>query len=264
MNNFGTTTILTFSDIVSHGDDMYHFGSPSGIAFKNDDIIRMYGVFTNGTAELHNIKNNLPKCLYEIEDAYILIIRGYFDTECNELHEIFNSYDSSDEDGRITGIEWDTHRIQKGKIVENKINKRLVFMDIGDGYKYPFNSQLSHGSVYNSKRIPTLSRILSIFENTMYGPLLIEGNFYSDRNYSYSPMLKESKRSKMIKICIGASTSINFRWYKQTAAVSDIYSIQINNGDICIFSENAIGYIKEKKTTLLIKHSIGTCREAFN
>lgn len=258
-----STTILTFSDVVSHSDTMFQFGYQSGTTFRNEDILRMYSVFTNGNAELHNVKSILPKCLYDIEDAYILVIRNYLSDDCTQLNTLFNSPESVSDEGLITGVEWDNYRIQKGKVVQNLLSKSLLFMNLNSDYKWPFNFDYNYGTIYNILRIPILSKINTIFEQTMYGPLMCEANFYNDRNQCYTPMRKESHRCKMIKVCVGESTMIHNSWYKQTTKVSDTYSIQLNNGDICIFSENAIGFKKDKPTCLLVKHSIGTNNECL-
>lgn len=258
------TTILTFSDIVSHSENMYHFGYPSGTTFRNEDILKMYNALQSVNTELHNIKTILPRCLYDIDDVYLLIVRNYFSDDCCKLNNIFCSPENIDNEGFITGVEWDGYRIHKNKTVENTINRSLLFMNLNYDYKIPFNLQSNHGTIYNILKIPLLIKMNNIFEQAMYGPLLCEAYNYPNKEHCYSPMKKENNRSKIIKVCVGESTCINFRWYKQSTKVSDIYSIQLNNGDLCIFSDSAIGFNKDKKTCLHVKYSIGINPHCLN
>lgn len=242
--------VLTFSDIVSHGDNMLQIGSLSGTTFRNEDIIRMFSVVNHEYAELYNIKSVLPLCLHNIDDAYVLVIRKYFINECNELNTIFSNSEEVNKDGNFTGVLWDSWRVINGKMSENRLSYKLVFANLGSLYKV---EQIdSRGTVYNQCRIPIINTLISKFETMLCGPLLIEADLYSNMK---QPMMKERNRSKILKMCVGSSVNINFSWYKANKCLSDLLTIKLNNGDICIFSENAIGYCKDNKTGLHVKYN---------
>lgn len=255
--------IVTFSDIVSHGNGMRQFGVHNESGFKNEDLLKMYSVLTPGTAELHNIKSILPQTLYDIPDAYVLIMRNYFKNEADNLWNIFNTNESSNQNGEITGIQWDNERVHNNKLVENKLNKKLLFLNLGDSYKYPISVNENRGTIYNYQKIPTLRNLNAIFENTMCGPLQIEGTMYYNTNECYIPLHQEKEKWKIINLCVGQSIPINFIWFHQNVKVSKTYSILLNHGDLCLISENAAGVVKEQKTRLFIKNSTGYNSKAY-
>lgn len=236
-----TTIMLTFSDIVSHGPNMFQFGEFSGTTFNNEDIINIH--LANPNSEIHNIKNVLPKTLHDVEDSYLLIIRGFFNNDCIELYD------------ELMKLTWDTHRIKDKTYVENKLGYKLVFMDMYDTQVFHQNIETKNGTVYNHRFISPLNRITLFLENTLCGPLLSEGTLFYDRSICNTPIFRENKRRKVIKVCVGNSITITFKWFKGSMIVSDDYNITLNNGDLCIFSENAIGYHKDSKTKLYNKYS---------
>lgn len=232
--------MITFSDIVSHGPNMFQFGELGDTKIKNEDILNIHSSVPN--SEIHNIKSVLPRTLCDVEDSYVLIIRNFFISDCLELYEEFKK------------LRWDTHRIKGEELVENKLGYRLAFMNMNETEIYPLNILTKSGTVYNHFKIPSLNRITLFLENTLCGPLLSEAVLFYDRNICNTPINRE-KRNKIIKLCVGYSITISFRWFKGTMSVSDEYNITLNNGDICIFSENATGYHKDSKTKLYNKYS---------
>ena len=194
-------------------------------------------------SELHNIKNVLPRTLHDVEESYVLIIRGFFNDSCNEIFE------------ELKKTTWDTHRIKDKQFFENRLGYRLVFMDMYDTPIYPLNPETKSGTVYNHRFISPLNKVTLFLENALYGPLLCEAVLFYDRSICNTPMLRETKRKKVIKLCVGNSITITFKWFKGTMVVSDEYNITLNNGDVCIFRENAIGNNKDSKTKLYNKYS---------
>lgn len=255
--------IVTFSDIVSHGSGMKSFGVHNEGGFKNEDLLKMHSVLKPGTSELHNIKTILPQTLYDIPDVYVLIMRNYFVNESNNLWNIFNTIESSNQNGEITGVQWDDERIHNNKLVKNKLNKKLLFLDLSDSYKHSISITENRGTIYNYQKIPALKNLHTIFESTMCGPLQIEGTMYYNTNECYTPLHQEKEKWKIINLCVGKSIPINFIWFHQTERVSNPYSILLNHGDLCLISEFAAGVVKEKQTRLYLKSSIGYNNKAY-
>lgn len=242
---------LIFSDTVNHGRGMQNFGMTSNSGFKNEDIIRMYSSLDPNTAELHNIKNILPKTLYEIPDAFILVMRQKLKDNADEILPIFNN------------LLWDSQRLQNGKLVESKINNKLLFCDLNDLELLPANFNEKYGTIHNINRMDALMKLYKIIESNFSSNLYAEGIAFNDLNECYVPMGQEKDKKKIIGLHLGSSFPLNFRWYHKTEKVSDPYQINLNHGDLYIMSEMAAGLNKESKTKLYIKHGHGFNKKAI-
>ena len=249
--------ILTFSDVISHSSKMKEIGIPCSSGFKNEDLMRMFSVLPIGTAELHNIRDILPSTFYNIPDSYVLIMRSTFKSFSDEIIKVFTSEESNNIEGQITGVNWDRERFHNGRIVENKLNHKLLFNDMYDGYKSFPNIEENIGTIYNSRRIESIRQLHILLESTMGSGLFIEGTSYYDINQCYTPFGQEKKKKKIIGLCIGNSIPLCFKWFHNTQITSDIYKIILNHGDLFIMSEMAAGLNKESKTKLYIKHGFG-------
>lgn len=261
---FIPTATITLSENIMHFSSMQNFGQKAENGFSNDDLIKVYNLFPSGTCEIINLKDILPKTLYEIPDAYILIIREQFKIYADEILNTMISQEGSNSEGIITGVSWDDYRIHNSKLVESKLHKKLVFLDIQELYKLPFSTIENRGTIYNIRRIPHLFKLNEVFNSLFNERLYAEGTYYYNTNECYTPMHQKKERKKVINLHLGSSFPLHFCWYHQSQKVSDMKTIQINHGDLYIMSEIAIGNIKESKTKLYLKHSMGKNYKAYS
>lgn len=247
---------ITLSEVVSHGESMFEIGQKSEVGFTYEDLIRIYQSLPEGVCELVNIKDILPKTLYEIPDAYILIIRGQFREKADNLLKIMMNSEHS-VDREITGVNWDSTRIVKDRIVENKLFQKLLFLDVGQNYKVPFNPVEKRGTVYNATKIKDLYEFTLLMSSVLLTSFYIEGTNYYNTTECYKPMSQDKKRKKLVNLHLGTSFPINFRWFHNTQAVSDLKSLIINHGDVYIMTDITLGSVKDSVTKLYLKHSLG-------
>lgn len=248
---------ISLSESVSHGNDMWRIGSKANRGFTNEDIMRVYRSLPEGSCELVNLKDFLPKTLYDIPDAFILIIRNQLKEKADRIYNPMISIEGNNEQGVITGVEWDSQRFSGNKIVENTLNKKLLFLDIGEYYKYPFNQFERRGTIYNIRRLPELLDVTTSLSNLMMIPFYVEGTNYYNTSECYTPLSQNKESKCQLNIHLGTSLPLHFRWYHLNMAVSDLKSIQINHGDIYLMNEIALGNVKESKTKLYLKHGMG-------
>lgn len=260
---FTPAITITLSENVLHFPGMQNFGQKSDFGFSNDELIKIYNLFPPGTCEIINIKDILPTTLYDIPDAYILIIRKQFINYADEILKTMKSSEGSNSEGIITGVNWDDNRIHNKKIVENRLFKKLIFLDINEYYKLPFSNVDNRGTIYNIRRIPPLFKLNEIFNSLFSIPLYVEGTCYYNINECYTPMHQEKDRRRIINLHLGSSSILHFRWYHQTQQVSDLKNIQIDHGDLYIMTDITMGNIKDSKTKLFLKHSMGTNEKAY-
>ena len=107
-------------------------------------------------------------------------------------------------------------------------------------------------------RIPPLMSVKSTLESVLYCPLVCEATRFQNKEDCYINMHRDRSKSRIAGLNLGGSFPINFRWYHNTIHCSEVLSIILNHGDIYIMSELATGVLKDKKTKLFLKHSMGT------
>lgn len=254
---------ISLSESVSHGNDMWRIGIKSETGFSNDELITFFYSLPQGSCELINLKDILPTTLHDIPDAYILIIRCIYLEYANKIFSTMVNVESSNEEGNITGIQWDNQRFNKDKIVENKLHSKLLFLDIGSEYKVPFNPFEKRGTIYNVRRIPELFRFATEMSSLLMRSFYIEGTNYYNTNECYSPLSQNKESKHVVNLHLGSSIPLHFRWFHNTTEVSNVKSIQLNHGDVYLMNEIALGAAKESKTKLFLKHGIGNNPKAY-
>lgn len=248
---------ISLSESVSHGNDMWRIGIKSKTGFSNDELLRIFYSLPQGLCDLINLKDVLPTTLYEIPDAYILIIRSMYLEYANKIFNTMVNIESSNEDGNITGVQWDNQRFNKDKIVTNKLHSKLLFLDIGSEYKVQFNHFEKRGTIYNVRRMPELFQFATEMTSLLMRSFYVEGTNYYNTNECYSPLSQNKESKQVVNLHLGNSIPLHFKWFHNTTEVSDLVSIQLNHGDVYIMNEVALGSVKESKSKLYLKHGIG-------
>lgn len=255
---------ITLSESVSHGNDMWRIGQKAERGFSNDELIRIFYSLPQGTCDLINLKDFLPATLYDIPDAYILIMREQFVEQANKILSVMTNIESTDEQGNIIGVIWDNQRFSKDKIVENRLNTKLLFLDTGSNYKFPFDPFLKRGTIYNIRRIPELFNFTDMMSQLMMIPFYVEGTNYYNTSECYSPLSQNKESKQVVNLHLGCSMPLHFKWFHTTTEVSDVKSIQINHGDVYIMNDTTLGNIKDSKTKLFLKHGMGFNSKAYS
>ena len=198
------------------------------------------------------------------EDAGILIIRNYIsDKEHMGLLEDMNSFDW---DSKF----WDRRR---KKVLNKKARTNVVILDgITQEPDYPNKK----GRIVDTHTLQTFKNIkknivelINTSTNTDKGDNLIcEGNRYYDLNICGIGYHGDKERRKVIAISIGASTNMNWQWFKQSKPVGEPYTFVIHAGDIYIMSEKAVGYDWRSPSKLTLRHAAGarkyTCLDKYS
>lgn len=259
----GVSIHLTFCETAKHGKDMQSIGTICDSGFTNEHLL-WYNNNLNqpDNVKIYNVKDSLPSTLYQIPDCYVLVIKGYFKDQSDDLLRTLLTQESSD-GSSITGVNWDCHRIVNDKILENKLGYKLLFCDLGNSWKYPFSTREKRGTIYNSRMIPSLFSVQSVLEKQLGVLSVVDATYYYNINDCFTPLHQVKDRKKFVGLGLGATVPLQFKWFKDSIQCSDTTSIQIEHGDLYIISESAAGMIKEKQTKLYLKFGIGTNQSLF-
>lgn len=254
---------LMFCDIANHGTGMQQFGTLCDSGFTNEHLLWMHSNINSDKSQIYNVTSILPKTLYEMPDSYILVLKGFFNDQANHFWQTLLTSESSDGNS-LTGVNWDVNRINKGKLVFNKLGYKLLFYDLGSSWKFPFSSQDNRGTIYNLKKIPTLDVFQEMLQQQVGFLPVVDGTYFYDLNECFIPLHQVKDRKKIVGLGIGATMPLQFRWFHGSKSCSETMSIPIENGDLYIISEGAAGIRKEKQTKLYLKYGIGNHPNLFD
>ena len=117
-----------------------------------------------------------------------------------------------------------------------------------------------HGRIIAWNTVPTLNLIRNNLEK-WFGPkaagLVGEGNHYYDVNTCKLGLHGDLERKIVIALRIGESFPLHFQWYLRSKPIGKRFTIQLNNGDIYIMSEKAVGFDWKKRIIPTLRHAAG-------
>lgn len=254
----GTGTItITAGECAENFAGMKKIGQKASIGFSLADLQRVQSMFPD-KSEFYDLSTMLPPTYQKVENAYLLIVRSPFNYIADSLYQILLSPESVDQQQNISGVAWDTNKYMYGRVVNSIARYNLCFADLQEFYKIGPDYQNKMGTVYNTKKIPPLQSYVDFLNSILPGPFYLEGNYYYDINTCYISMHRDKERMRTIGYRIGATFPLIFRWYYNTDKVSDLFTLQLNHGDLYIMTGVSSGCIKDK-SGLYLKHAAGYC-----
>jgi hypothetical protein len=67
-------------------------------------------------------------------------------------------------------------------------------------------------------------------------------NYYDDTKTCYIGEHGDTERRKVIGVRVGETFPLHFRWYQRSAPISDFVSLELEEGDLYMMSEKAVGF----------------------
>jgi hypothetical protein len=261
MDRFDNKTFtLTFCEAAENHIGMQKTGIKSLKGFDYQVLINIKNISEeNGyQSELIALHENINDS--DIEEAWILVIRNGTKLFIGNLADsIFDEQNNLDHDKKFYN-----KRSRREDKVDNKIARHnLCFSDFSQEPDYPAGK----GRIVNYDHVPAtkqLKTMLSIFFNEE--PLQCEGNYYYDIRKTGIGYHYDLERKKVIAVRMGCSLPLYFQWFKHfksverkniKEAIGEPIIIQLNDGDIYVMSEKAVGSSLTKNIKYTIKHATG-------
>lgn len=261
MDRFNNKTFtLTFCEVAENHVGMQKTGIKSLKGFDYDVLENIKNISEeNGyQCELIALHDNVNTS--DIEEAWILVIRNGIRLFIGDLSDIiFDEQNNLDHDKKFYN-----RRSKREDKVDNKIARyNLCFSDFSQEPDY----LKGKGRIINYDDVPAtkqLKTMLSIFFNE--DPVQCEGNYYYDIRKTGISMHGDIQRVKVIGVRMGCSLPLHFQWFEYLKTpdkknikepVGEPIIIQLNDGDIYVMSEKAVGtdWMTHKKYT--IRHATG-------
>jgi len=245
----GTITI-TWSESVENHKGMEIMGKPSECGFKEDEMKECMKKFESkqkGCCEWHVLNDIIDE---KTDPAFLLVVRNGVNIMLQDHYQ--TSKDLWDE---LIVLDVDKHAFMKGRVVNKKARHNLCFADFSQDPDY----ENKKGTVYNFEDLPLMFLLRDIL------PKYIKNtdNLYAEENYYHDLSLKEvgigfhgdTERRKVIAMRLGETMDIQYQWFYKSEPVGKRFQTLLNDGDLYIMSEKAVGFDWMKKNSYTLRHA---------
>jgi hypothetical protein len=181
------------------------------------------------------------------EDAKVLVIRKGAQFILGEE----NCVGLMEENDNLT---MDKKAFMKGKVVNKVARWNLCFADEDQEPNY----EDGKGRIVSWGRIPKMSRIRQVISEWTEDVLLNgEANYYYDISKCGIGFHGDGERKKVFAVRMGETMSLYFKWFQNSLPIGEPFEVVLNDGDMYIMSEKAVGFDWLKKKTATLRHSTG-------
>ena len=148
----------------------------------------------------------------------------------------------------------DKKAFMKGRVVNKVARWNLCFADEDQEPNYNDGK----GRVVSWGHIPKMARIRQVISEWTEDVLLNgEANYYYDISRCGIGYHGDGERRKVFAVRMGETMSLYFQWFQRSLPVGNPFELVLNDGDMYIMSEKAVGFDWLKKITPTLRHSTG-------
>lgn len=260
MASLTETITLTFGDCAENHRGMQSLGQMALKGITNDELqnIKTY-LEQNLQHSEHNISCEMinladiphtnPNNQSRLPMAKLLIIRNGI--------KLFGQESGNELYTEQLQFERDTKALMYGRIVNKKARHNLCFSDFDQEPDYG----QGRGTVINFSHTPILKYIRqNLFRITNCSKLenlQCEANYYYNIDKTYIGFHGDTERRIVVGIRLGATFPLHYQWYYQHQPTSELFTINLNDGDIYIMSEKAVGFDWKHGTQHTLRHAAG-------
>ena len=229
-----------------------------GEGFNREDLENVKSILEKMgiECEMVDLKNELlnDDMKVDVEEAYVLVIRNVLDSILKEGGKsIEDMYTEIFKDELWDKKYWCRRRTR----VLNKLARwNNVICDIDREADY----ENKKGKLISWDRVSCLNLVKQFIEkigdSKMKG-FVCEGNYYYNLKKTGIGFHGDAERRKVIALRIGDTMSLCYNWYHYSKGIGKKKEIVLNNGDMYIMSEKAVGTDWKKRSHKTLRHSAG-------
>lgn len=156
----------------------------------------------------------------------------------------------------LESVNWDKKAKMHGRVVNKRARWNLCF----DENEQEPDYEKGKGRVVPYSSVPLRKGVkdaLCEFVGERASSLVAEGNYYYDVNKCYIREHGDAERRMVVGVRLGASFPLHFQWFLQGKKVGDRKTINLNDGDLYIMSDVAVGWNWLKRKVPTLRHSAG-------
>jgi len=241
------TYTLTFGDCAENHVGMQKIGNILDHGLSVNELKNYEKYFRENGLTTELIELNRFADVNE-DDAYLLVIR-------NAVNFILNRNDGTDlllnEQERL---EYDKKAFMRGEVKNKNARHNICFGEINQQPNYE-EKKGTIVSFYDVFYLDECRRFIS--EITGITNLQCEGNHYYNIKNTYIGFHGDTERKVVVAIRLGESFPLHYRWYQNSNAIGEQFSIMLNSGDMYFMSEKAVGTDWKKRKIATLRHAAG-------
>jgi len=234
---------LTMGDCAENHKGMEILGEKAAEGFTREDLQAIQARFVDTDTILYDLDAK--------RSASVLVIKDGVSVLMGSKDELFEEQ---------TSLPFDTKAFMYGRVVNKKARWNLCFDEEG----HPPVYEEAKGTVIAYRDVPQTAALVAALP-LWFGPkaadLKTEGNYYYDVTKCGIGFHGDSERRKVVAARLGASLPLHFQWYQQSKPIGKRMLIPLEDGDMYVMSEKAVGTDWKKKTIKTLRHATGC--EAF-
>ena len=259
MSRSGGTKTITWSGRIENQKGMEMIGEEEKSGHTYEQLVMCMQKFEakkQGCCELLDINElgGINEMKIKDEDkpekAYLLIIRNGVDIMLDEA--FMNTDDVWNE---LESFEWDTKAWMKGRVVNKKARANVCIADFSQRPDY----ENKKGTVIDFADLPVLSEIRANLSGFLEDAknMLAEGNYYTDLKQKEVGIgfHGDTERRKVVAMRFGESMDLHYQWFYKTEPIGKRVQVMLNDGDIYVMSEKAVGFDWMKKNSYTVRHA---------
>ena len=155
------------------------------------------------------------------------------------------------------GLTMDKKAKMKGKVVNKVARWNLCFSDEDQEPNYDDGK----GRVVAWEHIPRVAQIRQVISEWTEDVLLNgEANYYYDMSKCGIGFHGDGERRKVFAVRMGETMPLYFKWFQNSQPVGEPIELVLNDGDMYIMSEKAVGFDWLKKKIATLRHSTGSSK----
>ena len=243
---------ITYGDVAENHAKMQKIGTLHDNGYSIDKLrqIQLKLASYDLETELINLNAGLDTTVVptvEAELASVLVIRRgvQFILGENGTTELMAENDA---------LDMDKHALMRGRVVNKHARWNLCFADEDQEPDY----ESGKGRIVAWEHIPKMAKIRQVIaEWTEDVPLNAEANYYYDITKCGIGYHGDAERRKVVAVRMGATMPLYYKWFQNSEPISDPIEVLLNDGDMYIMSEKAVGFDWLKKKVPTLRHATG-------
>ena len=258
MTDTSETISLTFSDQGENNVGMQLVGKivEQGQGFRVSELKKYQDFFKKQglDTEFHNLNElyRTQKPPGIVSRAAVLVIRdalSYF------LEDNMTTEDLMEE---MTSFEWDRKFFctRRKKVLNKNARANVCFGEVSQEPDY----ENKKGTILGYDKVPILNNIRKKLPEVLGKKgenLVCEGNRYFDLKKCGIGWHGDKERRKVVAFRIGETMKLCYHWHYRFKPVGELLEINLNDGDMYIMSEKAVGTDWNISSKYTLRHSAG-------
>jgi len=232
---------ITYGDVAENHAKMQKIGTLHDSGYSIEQLEKVQSIVN----EL-GLKTEMVNLNGEFEAAMVLIIRKGAQFILGE-----------ETDGLIEendALTMDKKALMRGKVVNKVARWNLCFAEEDQEPDY----EDGKGRIVSWSRIPRMQRIREAISSWTDDVLLNgEANYYYDLSRCGIGYHGDAERKKVFAVRMGATMPLFFQWFQRSAPIGEPIKLVLNDGDMYMMSEKAVGFDWLKKVIPTLRHSTG-------